>query len=105
MSRWNLIWLLGILGTYLVGFSLSFSAPQRDSKNRHENVRLIIDVLDEVDKKYVKDLDDDQSRELGDKIDNFLFAQTGFDRDLERVVAGKLFHSALGNGIGDEDLG
>jgi carboxyl-terminal processing protease len=72
MSRWNLIWLLGILGTYLIGFSISVSAPQReaDQKTKHENVRLLIDVLDEVQKKYVKDLDATKQRELVENMIN-----------------------------------
>jgi len=72
MSRWNLIWLLGILGTYLLGFSISVSAPQRDAdqKTKHENVRLIIDVLDEVQKKYVKEPDVDKQRELVENMIN-----------------------------------
>jgi carboxyl-terminal processing protease len=72
MSRWNLIWLLGILGTYLIGFSVSLSAPQRDSdqKTKHENVRLIIDVLEEVDKKYVKELTVEKRRELVENMIN-----------------------------------
>jgi carboxyl-terminal processing protease len=66
------MWLLGILGTYLVGFSISLSAPQRDAdqKTKHENVRLIIDVLDEVEKKYVKDLDTEKRRELVENMIN-----------------------------------
>ena len=72
MSRWNLIWLLGILGTYLIGFSISVSAPQReaDQKTKYENVRLLIDVLDEVQKKYVKDLDPAKQRELVENMIN-----------------------------------
>jgi carboxyl-terminal processing protease len=72
MSRWNLIWLLGILGTYAIGFSISVSAPQRetDQKTKHENVRLLIDVLDEVQKKYVKDLDPEKQRELVENMIN-----------------------------------
>jgi carboxyl-terminal processing protease len=72
MSRWNLIWLLGIVGTYLIGFSVSISAPQRDPdlKTEHENVRLVIDVLDEVKKKYVKELDADKQRDLVENMIN-----------------------------------
>ena len=43
--------------------------------------------------------------EFGNKIDKFRFAQTGFDRDLEGIVPRKLINAALGNGIGDQDLG
>ena len=70
MSRWNLVWLLGILGSCLVGFSISFSAPQQGSKDKHENIRLIIDVLEEVDHKYVKPLDEAKRRELVENMIN-----------------------------------
>jgi carboxyl-terminal processing protease len=70
MSRWNLVWLLGILGSCLVGFSISFSAPQQDSKGKHENIRLIIDVLEEVEHKYVKPLDETKRRELVENMIN-----------------------------------
>src|SRR5438067_812899 len=70
MSRWNLIWLLGILGTYLVGFSLNAFPPQGGAKNKHEDIRLLVDVLEEVDNKYVKQLDDGQRRELVENMIN-----------------------------------
>ena len=46
----------------------------------------------------------DQRAEFWNKIDNFLFAQSGLDRDLERALSGKFIHSTLGNGIGDQDF-
>lgn len=66
MSRWNLAWLLGITTTALVGFSLTYSAPSRAGtlQKKHDNLRLLVDVLDEVQQKYVKELDDDKMREL-----------------------------------------
>jgi carboxyl-terminal processing protease len=70
MSRWNLIWLLGILGTYLVGASVSFSALQDEGKNKHENIKLLIDVLEEVNHKYVKPLDETKNRDLVENMIN-----------------------------------
>jgi carboxyl-terminal processing protease len=70
MSRWNLVWLLGIFGSCVIGFSISLSAPQQDSKNKHEDIRLIIDVLEEVDHKYVKPLDETKRRELVENMIN-----------------------------------
>src|SRR5687767_10234364 len=66
MSRWNLGWLLGITTTALLGFSLTFSAPSRANslQKKHDNLRLLVDVLEEVQQKYVKDLDSDKMREL-----------------------------------------
>jgi carboxyl-terminal processing protease len=66
MSRWNLAWLLGITAATLVGFSLTFSAPSRAGSlnKKHENLKLLVDVLEEVQQKYVKDLDAEKMREL-----------------------------------------
>jgi carboxyl-terminal processing protease len=66
MSRSNLGWLLGITAVALLGLSISHSAPSRDTKigKKHELVRLMVDVLDEVQSKYVKELDDTKMREL-----------------------------------------
>ena len=72
MSRWNLVWLVGIIGASLVGYSISLSAPQkdRDLAEKHENIRLLIDVLEEVQHKYVKDLTKEQMRELVENMIN-----------------------------------
>src|SRR5262245_44408776 len=66
MSRWNLGWLLGITGIVLLGFSLTYSAPPRAGalQKKHDNLRLLVDVLEEVQQKYVRELDDDKMREL-----------------------------------------
>jgi carboxyl-terminal processing protease len=66
MSRWNLAWLLGITTTALIGFSLTYSAPSRAGalQKKHDNLRLLVDVLDEVQHKYVKELDDEKMRDL-----------------------------------------
>src|SRR5258708_39576428 len=73
MSRWNLSWLLGIGLTAMVGMSLTYSAPSRDNnlKRKHENIRLVVDVLDEVQQKYVKDLDGDKMRDLVENMITF----------------------------------
>lgn len=71
MSRWNLAWLLGIAAITLVGLSLSQSAPTVDGgSKKHDNIRLLVDVLDEVQQKYVKDLDNDKMRELVENMIN-----------------------------------
>ena len=59
MPRWNLAWLLGIASIALLGLAVSHSAPQRGRDRDYELVRLLVDVLDEVDHKYVRPLDDD----------------------------------------------
>lgn len=72
MSRWNLAWLLGLSAASLVGLSLTYSAPSRDRnlQRRHENLRLLVDVLEEVQQRYVKDLDGDKMRELVENMVN-----------------------------------
>lgn len=74
MSRWNLAWLLGITAVVLVGLSLSHSAPTGRQaitlKEKHENLRLLVDVLEEVQQKYVKDLDAGKMRELVENMVN-----------------------------------
>jgi carboxyl-terminal processing protease len=66
MSRWNLGWLLGITLASLAGFSLTYSAPSRAGtlQQKHDNLKLLVDVLEEVQQKYVKELDGDKMREL-----------------------------------------
>jgi len=73
MSRWNLSWLLGVTITAVVGLSLTYSAPSRDNsiRRKHENLKLLVDVLDEVQQKYVKDLDGDKMRELVENMVTF----------------------------------
>lgn len=72
MSRWNLAWLLGLSSAALLGLSLTYSAPTRDSnlQKKHENLKLVVDVLEEVQQKYVKDLDADKMRELVENMIN-----------------------------------
>ncbi len=64
MPRWNLAWLLGITGFALLGYTVSHSAPPRDRDKDYELVRLVVEVLDEVDHKYVRSLDDEARRKL-----------------------------------------
>ncbi len=73
MSRWNLGWLLGVTMTAVVGLSLTYSAPSRDNsiRRKHENMKLLVDVLDEVQQKYVKELDGDKMRELVENMVTF----------------------------------
>lgn len=74
MSRWNLSWLFGITAVTLVGLSISYSAPDTKRaatlKSKHENLRLVVDVLEEVQEKYVKELDADQMRKLVEDMVN-----------------------------------
>jgi carboxyl-terminal processing protease len=70
MSRRNLYWLLGIMCVSLLGFAISQSAPGRDKNENYELVRLFVDVLQEVDQKYVVDLDPERKRKLAEDMIN-----------------------------------
>ncbi len=72
MSRWNLGWLLGISAITLIGLSLSYSAPGQGStlQTKHKNVSLLIDIMEEVQHKYVKKLDDKKMREFVENMVN-----------------------------------
>jgi carboxyl-terminal processing protease len=72
MSRWNLAWLVGVTAAAVLGISLTYSAPtqQTNLQKKHQNLKLLVDVLDEVEKKYVKELDQDKMRELVENMIN-----------------------------------
>src|SRR5262249_58153792 len=72
MSRWNLCWLLGFIGVGLVSLSLAYTAPTREAKlqQKHENLKLVVDVLEEVQGKFVKELSPDKVRELVENMVN-----------------------------------
>src|SRR5439155_10952373 len=72
MSRWNLSWLLGIATVSLVSLAVLQTVPARSSslQSKHENLRLLVDVLEEVQQKYVKDLDKGKMRELVENMVN-----------------------------------
>jgi carboxyl-terminal processing protease len=70
MSRWNLAWLLGIPLVCLVGLAVSQSAPVREKEKDYELVKLVVDVLSEVDQRYVRELDKDAKRKLVEDMIN-----------------------------------
>ncbi|GIW82894.1 MAG: peptidase S41 [Gemmatales bacterium] len=70
MSRSNLGWLLGIIGVSLLGITVSLSAPSREKDVDYEMVSLFVEVLDEVDSRYVRDLDADAKRKLVEDMIN-----------------------------------
>src|SRR5437588_4838935 len=70
MSRWNLAWLVGIAAVASLGLAVSQSAPSRDKDKDYELVRLVMDVLSEVDHKYVRELDQDAKRKLVEDMIN-----------------------------------
>jgi carboxyl-terminal processing protease len=70
MSRWNLAWLLGIPIVCLVGLAVSQSAPVREKEKDYELVKLVVDVLSEVDQRYVRELDKEAKRKLVEDMIN-----------------------------------
>jgi len=70
MSRWNLAWLLGITGVILLGYTVTNSAPSREKDHDYQLARLIVDVLGEVEHKYVRPLDADAKRKLVEDMIN-----------------------------------
>src|SRR5260370_36688002 len=70
MPRWNVAWMVGIIGVSLMGLAVSRSAPLRDKEKVYELVHLIVDVLDEVDHDYVRELDADAKRKLVEDMIN-----------------------------------
>jgi len=70
MSRWNLAWLLAIPAVAMLGLTLSYSAPVKSKDKDYELVRLLVDVLDEVDKSYVRELDAEGKRKLVEDMIN-----------------------------------
>ncbi|MBI2807324.1 MAG: S41 family peptidase [Planctomycetes bacterium] len=69
MSRWNLCWLIGIAAAAVLGISITYSSPPAQTK-KHQNVKLLVDVLEEVQKKYVRELDQNKMRELVENMIN-----------------------------------
>jgi carboxyl-terminal processing protease len=71
MSRWNLAWIVGACATALFGLSLTaFPAGGPNRPGKHDNLKLLVDVLDEVQQRYVKELDQDKMRELVENMIN-----------------------------------
>src|SRR5262249_51745916 len=70
MPRRNLAWILGIAAAAILGLAVSYSAPQRERDENYELVRLLVDVLDEVDHKYVNKIDIERKRKLVEDMIN-----------------------------------
>jgi carboxyl-terminal processing protease len=70
MSRWNLGWLLGTAAVTLLGIAVSQSATLREKDKDYELVRLFVDVLDEVEHKYVRELDPEAKRKFVEDMVN-----------------------------------
>lgn len=71
MSRANVGWLIGVPLVIVFGLAISYSAPPLRERDQHyELVRLLVDVLSEVDQNYVRDLDPAARRKLVEDMIN-----------------------------------
>jgi carboxyl-terminal processing protease len=70
MPRKNLAWLLGIAGVVLLGYAVSHSAPTREQDQDYALVSLVVEVMKEVEHKYVRPLDADAKRKLVEDMIN-----------------------------------
>lgn len=66
MSRWNLAWLLGVPAVVVVGLTVVLAAPRtpRPKDQDYELVQLVVEVMSEVDEKYIRELSPDEKRKL-----------------------------------------
>src|SRR5262245_31601576 len=70
MPRQNLAWLLGLSAVIALGLAVAYATPQQERDRNYELVRLLVDVLDEVDHKYVNKLADERKRRLVEDMIN-----------------------------------
>jgi len=66
MSRWNLAWLLGVPAVIVVGLTVVFAAPRppRPKDQDYELIQTFVEVLSEVDQRYVRELTPEQKRKF-----------------------------------------
>src|SRR5262245_47580208 len=72
MSRWNLAWLIGLPAVIVVGLTVVFAAPrnQKPKDQDYEMVQLVVDVMSEVDQKYVRELTAEQRKRFVEDMIN-----------------------------------
>lgn len=68
MSRWTLGWLVALAAAGLLGLSMVVMFPTKAStfpiQKKHENYKLLVDALEEIQAKYAKELTPDEVRKL-----------------------------------------
>lgn len=65
MTRWNIAWLLAVPAVIITGLTLVFAAPRpRATDHDYELVQLVVEVLAEVDQKFVRELSPEQKRKF-----------------------------------------
>ncbi len=64
MPRRNLAWLVGIASFFVLAVTIAWSTPTREDDEYYSHLRLLVDVLREVDHRYERKLTPDQKRKL-----------------------------------------
>ena len=64
MSRWNLAWLLGVPAVVVLGLTLTYSAPLQPRDHNYTLVRMVVDVLSEVEENFVRPLSAEEKEKL-----------------------------------------
>jgi carboxyl-terminal processing protease len=66
----NLGWLLGVIGVFSLGFAVAYTAPTVEKNRDYGNMKLMVDVMDQVRKNYVTELSEDRERKLFEDMIN-----------------------------------
>jgi carboxyl-terminal processing protease len=66
----NLGWLLGVVGVFALGFAVAYTAPSEEKSRDYGNMKLLVDVMEQVRKNYVTELTPDQERKLFEDMIN-----------------------------------
>lgn len=70
MTGRNLGWILGVMAVGVFGLAVSRSAPSRGRDSDYEMARLMVDVLQEVRQRYVRELKPEEQRQLVEAMIN-----------------------------------
>jgi carboxyl-terminal processing protease len=66
----NLGWLLGAIGVFALGFAVAYTAPTEEKTRDYGNMKLLVDVMEQVRKNYVTELTPEQERKLFEDMVN-----------------------------------
>ena len=66
----NLGWLLSVVGVFALGFAVAYTAPSEEKSRDYTNMKLLVDVMEQVRKNYVTELTPDRERKLFEDMIN-----------------------------------
>jgi carboxyl-terminal processing protease len=66
----NLGWLLGAIGVFVLGFAVAYTAPTEERSRDYGNMKLLVDVMEQVRKNYVTELSPERERKLFEDMIN-----------------------------------